>query len=128
MGGNRRTFPPAHERFWSKVDKSGECWVWTGSTYVDGYGHFCDAARHIRAHRWSWEQANGPIPSGASVLHTCDNPPCVRPDHLYLGNQTDNMRDAASRGRLSTSARKRAARKNRALRVALARASEVMGE
>ena len=89
-----------YERFWSKVDRSGgpdACWPWTtAGRVIDGeYGKF----RLRGAHRVSWELANGPIPDGLCVLHRCDNPPCVRPDHLWIGTKKDNIRDAMSKGR-----------------------------
>lgn len=83
--------------FWSRVDKSGECWVWTGGTIGGGYGRF--SAAKILAHRHAWALTNGPVPDGLDVLHRCDNPPCVRPDHLFLGTHTENMRDMTSKGR-----------------------------
>lgn len=89
------------QRFWSHVDRSGDCWIWTASRFRlrGNYGIFCLNYRNLRAHRVAYELAYGPIPEGAYVLHHCDNPPCVRPDHLYLGDQFDNMRDMASRDR-----------------------------
>lgn len=87
------------ERFWSHVDKSGDCWVWTAGRSPFGYGQFSRDHHPVAAHRASWEFANGPIPDGLFVLHHCDNPPCVRPDHLYLGTQKDNIRDAIERNR-----------------------------
>ena len=89
-------------RFWSHVDKSGDCWTWTGSTFASGYGRACVDSRIVRAHRVAWEVTNGPIPKGMWVLHRCDNPPCVRPDHLFLGDRSDNMVDASQKGRLAT--------------------------
>lgn len=84
------------DRFWAKVKTDGPCWLWTGAQMGSlGYGQFrIDPARTDYAHRVSWRLANGEIPDGALVLHRCDVPLCVRPDHLYLGNQADNMRDA----------------------------------
>lgn len=92
--------PESESRFWSKVDKSGECWVWMASRLPWGYGQFGVAGRtSARAHRVSWEMAYGPIPDGLLVLHRCDNPPCVRPDHLFLGTARDNLLDAIAKGR-----------------------------
>lgn len=95
--------PRTQERFWSQVDKSGECWVWTGTRTRDGYGKigYRVDGRYLslRAHRVSWALHRGPVPKGRSVLHHCDNPACVRPEHLYLGSQADNMRDLRVRGR-----------------------------
>jgi hypothetical protein len=91
-------------RFWTKVEKSEGCWLWIGGTRR-GYGDFVidwDANTHRAAHRASWEIANGPIPDGLLVLHNCpdgDNPLCVRPDHLFLGTQADNMRDMVGKNR-----------------------------
>jgi hypothetical protein len=88
------------DRFWPKVAKSDGCWEWQGSRERGGYG-IIGASRHQRArkaHRVSWELHNGPIPAGLDVLHHCDNKPCVRPDHLYLGTNLDNARDRIERG------------------------------
>lgn len=90
------------ERFWSKVDTTGECWEWTRGRHRNGYGCFHADGRSYRAHRFAWELTNGVIPNGLYVLHQCDNPSCVRPDHLYLGTQGDNMADCAAKGRLVT--------------------------
>lgn len=89
-----RFFVPQEQRFWAKVDTSGECWLWTGAT-TRGYGVF----DRMRANRFSWILHNGPIPDGLYVLHSCDQPLCVRPAHLRLGTQADNMRDKVQRGR-----------------------------
>lgn len=91
--------PAPVDRFWARVDKSGECWVWTGAALPAGYGRWKGAHRLVYAHRFSWELANGPIPDGMLVCHRCDNPPCVRPDHLFLGTPTDNIRDMNAKGR-----------------------------
>lgn len=99
------TVGPPETRFWSHVDKTGDCWLWTASVFKDryGYGKFNAASekptRVVYAHRFSWELANGPIPDGLWVLHHCDNPPCVRPDHLFLGTQSANVADMHSKGR-----------------------------
>lgn len=88
-------------RFWSKVDKSGECWTWTAALRgSNGYGQFWDDGP-VFAHRFSWVMAVGPIPSGMLVLHKCDNPRCVRPEHLFLGTHLDNARDRNAKGRQS---------------------------
>lgn len=69
------------ERFWSKVDKSGECWVWRGGVDSFGYGRF-QVKGFKNAHRWAYVQANGKVPDGLELDHLCRNPKCVRPGHL----------------------------------------------
>ena len=84
--------------FWSRVDKSETCWIWTGSSRR-GYGCFLMNRQRFQAHRFSWKLKNGDIPTGKLVLHKCDNPPCVNPDHLFLGNQLLNRADCVLKGR-----------------------------
>lgn len=103
---------PNVDTFWTHVEKSANCWTWTSATNDRGYGRFDNRY----AHRISWEQAAGPIPDGLNVLHTCDNPPCIRNDdegwyegtlgvmrprrgHLWLGTHADNMADMGRKGR-----------------------------
>ncbi len=90
---------PVTERFWPKVSKTPTCWIWMGAHNEDGYGLIYIEGKMIAAHRMSWELSNGPIPPSASILHKCDNPPCVNPDHLYAGTQSDNVHDMLARGR-----------------------------
>lgn len=92
---------PAIERFWEKVDKSGDCWIWTAYKSPAGYGSFGVRAGESPqlAHRVSYRMTHGDIPEGMQVLHSCDNPPCVRPEHLSLGTGLDNVRDMFSKGR-----------------------------
>lgn len=87
--------------FWSKVAKAGanDCWPWTGCRMRSGYGQHSANGCRVLAHRRAWELTNGPIPAGKYVCHHCDNPSCCNPAHLFLGTQTDNMRDAAGKGR-----------------------------
>lgn len=94
---SRRTF---EERFWSKVDKTDGCWEWTGTLHKPwNYGRIRYHGVDYYAHRVSWEIANGNITDGLLVCHRCDNPPCVRPDHLFLGTSKDNQQDMAAKGR-----------------------------
>ena len=90
------------ERWASFAPSEGDgCWEWTGSRNHRGYGVFdLGRATSRLAHRTAWIRAYGPIPAGLSVLHRCDNPPCVRPSHLFLGDHTDNMADARAKGRM----------------------------
>lgn len=90
--------------FWDKIAAGGpdECWQWLGGTRRDGYGVFVLCGfRHIeeRAHRFMYSLVHSGIPDGLYVLHTCDNPPCVNPNHLYAGTQLDNMHDCIARNR-----------------------------
>ena len=92
---------PLADRFWSNLDMSGECWVWTGSTVQDGYGVVHKAfpgSGYTVAHRVSWFLKHGEVPDGI-LRHKCDNPPCVNPDHLEPGTQADNIADKMARGR-----------------------------
>lgn len=91
---------PLEERFWEKVSKGEGCWEWTAGRHTQGYGMIVIERRNTPAHRVSYELAHGPIPDSLHVLHKCDNPPCVRPDHLFLGTHADNMRDARNKNRL----------------------------
>jgi hypothetical protein len=93
--------PTLEDRFWSKVDRSGPCWLWTASTHANGYGAFGIGNKKHYAHRVSYELAYGVIPPGLFVLHHCDNPPCVRPEHLFLGRDADNVSDMIAKGRNS---------------------------
>jgi hypothetical protein len=89
--------PPLQEQFWARVDKghSDECWPWKGSRTQRGYGLLCTTrATHI-----ALELAGKPRPPGAIALHSCDNPPCVNPDHLRWGDDADNVADMVKRRR-----------------------------
>jgi hypothetical protein len=92
---------PVAERLWSRVDFSlgrAGCWVWIGRRDRHGYG-LLRALGNRFAHRVAYVVAVGPIPAGLSVLHRCDNPPCVNPAHLWLGTQADNLRDMVGKRR-----------------------------
>lgn len=89
------------ERFWSKVEKSSGCWKWLGALHSGGYGLFRYLGKTVRAHRFVWEAIYGPIPPRKHVLHKCDNPDCVNPEHLFIGTAEDNAKDAVSKGRAS---------------------------
>ena len=94
-----------HSKFWARVDKSGDCWLWTGTKTRGGYGmiRWRVGARtdSYRAHRYAYAEVYGAIPEGAEVCHHCDNPACVRPEHLFVGSRTDNVRDMLDKGRES---------------------------
>ena len=82
------------ERFWQKVRKTDSCWLWTSALDTHGYGQFKLGGRTKMAHRLVMGD-----PKGKHVLHRCDNPRCVNPDHLFIGCHADNMRDMAAKGR-----------------------------
>jgi len=79
------------ERFWEKVDQSGECWTWTAATDSHGYGQMWTEPKKQPAHRISWKLANGPIPAGMFVDHICQTRLCVRPEHLRLVTNKQNL-------------------------------------
>jgi len=89
------------DKFWSHVDKSGECWEWVGSKDGGGYGCFGSSlSTERKAHRLAWMIITGrKIPNGLHVLHHCDNPACVKIEHLFLGKNVDNVRDKMKKGR-----------------------------
>ncbi|AXY81724.1 endonuclease [Dickeya phage Katbat] len=88
------------KRFMKKVQKTADCWLWMASTRgTNGYGTLSIGNKMALAHRVSHELFKGPIPNGQTIMHSCDNPLCVNPEHLSLGNQSLNMRDMYSKGR-----------------------------
>jgi hypothetical protein len=96
---------PAIDRFYLQTEVSDECWLWKGGKDSDGYGSMrseVDGVKFDRAHRFSYAYFNGPIAKGLCVCHSCDNPSCVNPEHLFLGTHMDNQRDMIAKGRQNT--------------------------
>lgn len=89
-------------RFLNKVDnhdQCNDCWIWTGAKNQKRYGFFKVGSKNQSAHRASWWLFNDDIPDNLQVCHSCDNPSCVNPEHLWLGSNDDNQRDKAKKGR-----------------------------
>ena len=104
---NARRQPPL-QRFWANIRKEKDCWLWVGTKDTNGYGQFSINGRAVLVHRFSYELHKGKIPKpdkrsyhGTCVLHTCDIPNCVKPKHLILGTQIDNIKDRDIKMRLS---------------------------
>lgn len=87
------------QRFWSRVDKSGQCWIWTRGKSRNGYGRFRLKGKIIYAHRFAFEITYGTVLPGLHICHKCDNPPCCNPKHLWAGTPADNMHDRDRKGR-----------------------------
>lgn len=88
------------DRFWSRVDTSGTCWLWTGATQTRGYGSFSLTRRtSVLAHRFAFEDVHGPIPSDLTLDHLCEVKRCVNPDHLEVVSRAENARRHAERHR-----------------------------
>ncbi len=105
----RRAIANRVDRFWSKAIRldRDSCWLWQARRNPKGYGMFREMDRWAAAHRVSWELANGPIPTGRLVCHSCDTRSCVNPDHLFVGTNDDNMRDMVNKSRQSKGERHR---------------------
>jgi hypothetical protein len=91
------TNTPIEQRFWSKVDLSGACWIWLATKAGSGYGQFSVSGSgstrvRVYAHRWAYEDANGPIPEGMELDHLCRRRDCVRPQHLQPVTHSENHR------------------------------------
>lgn len=101
LGKNMNKPLSLEDRFWPKVEKTDGCWIWTAFRDKHGYGQIGTGSKssHAYAHRVSYEIEYGAIPYGKHVLHQCDNPSCVRPDHLFIGTHADNMADMTNKGR-----------------------------
>lgn len=93
--------PTPKERFWKYVHKSdnNQCWLWTGSKNIHGYGQLKVLGKSTLAHRYSYVLHNGPIPEGLQVHHQCDRRECCNPNHLWLGTQLQNMLDMEAKNR-----------------------------
>jgi len=87
---------PMPERFWAKVNKTETCWLWTGSKTTKGYGHFGIGPKLVAAHRWAYEDANGPIPEGMQIDHICRVRECVNPEHLRLATNKQNRENTVA--------------------------------
>lgn len=87
------------ERFWSKVNKTDTCWLWVGAKDNNGYGAIRVNSKNINAHRFSYQILKGRIGNGLFVCHSCDNPSCVNPEHLFLGTNYDNVQDMVKKMR-----------------------------
>ena len=111
-----------------RTDRTTECWLWTGHIDQKGYGRVSTGKRNSLkyAHRVSWEEANGrPVPDGMCVLHACDTPACIRPDHLWIGTKRENNLDRVAKGRSAKEVPSRQGELNWAAKLSDADAREI---
>jgi len=94
-----RTVEFQKQHFMGYVKKEDSCWIWVGGRFDDGYGSYWFNEKNVHANRVSYLLFKGPIPTGMFVCHSCDNPTCVNPEHLWLGTQFENVRDKYNKGR-----------------------------
>lgn len=107
QAGVKRQEKSRAERFWLRVNKNGPiapnlgtpCWLWTGGTNDLGYGRCSVDNQHWLTHRYAWYLEHGEFDLSLAICHGCDNPPCVRPDHLFSGTRADNNKDMFDKGR-----------------------------
>lgn len=97
---SKRSTPEQIEAaFWAKVDKSGDCWLWTGYKQPDGYGQLRANGKFYNSHKFSYEMANGPIPKSLEVMHSCHVRHCVNPSHMRLGTHAQNVAESVAEKR-----------------------------
>jgi HNH endonuclease len=93
------TRPTVEQRFWAKVDKSGDCWLWTASVAHNGYGKFGVGYKVRSAHSFAYELTVGPVPPGMEIDHSCRVPSCVNPAHLRVVTRKQNLENMPATGR-----------------------------